>query len=82
VNAAIIADQAIRSFCSHSGSMFDNNHSLEAVKEILSFFGGGLTVTPKEIDDIIENSSRIIALGIGKSLFPGISEEQLILYAT
>ncbi len=82
VNAAIIADQAIRSFCSHSGSMFDNNQSLEAVKEILSFFGGGLAVTPKEIDDIIENSSRIIALGIGKSLFPGISEEQLILYAT
>ena len=35
-----------------------------------------------EIDEIIENASRIIAMGVGKSLFPGISEEQLVLYAT
>ena len=82
VNAAIIADQAVRSFCSRMSTEYDNNTSIAAVKEILSFFGGGLTVTPKEIDDIIENTSRIIALGVGKSLFPGIAEEQLVLYAT
>ena len=39
-------------------------------------------VTPKEIDEIIENSARIISMGVAKSLFPGISEEQLELYAT
>ncbi|HNX27796.1 MAG TPA: GPR endopeptidase [Syntrophomonadaceae bacterium] len=82
VNAAVIADQAIRSFCSHAGTIYNDNKAMESIKEILSFFVGGLAVTPKEIDDIIENTSRIISLGIGKSLFPGISEEQLILYAT
>ncbi len=81
VNAAIIADQAIRSFCSQTSAGYDINLSIDSVKAILSFFGEGLTVTPKEIDDIIENAARIIALGIGKSLFPGIDEEQLILYS-
>ena len=82
VNAAVIADQAIRSFCTNTGTLYDDHQAIESIKQILSFFAGGLTVTPKEIDDIIENTSRIISMGIGKSLFPGIAEEQLILYAT
>lgn len=82
VSATIIADQAIRSFCLHAGTIYNDNKAVESIKEILSFFSGNLAVTPKEIDDIIENTSRIISLGVGKSLFPAISEEQLILYAT
>ncbi len=82
VNASIIADQAIKKFCLNTGAMYNENKSLDSIKDILSYFGGSLGVTPKEVDDIIENSSRIIAMGVGKSLFPGIIEEQLELYAT
>ncbi|MEN6325352.1 MAG: GPR endopeptidase [Syntrophomonas sp.] len=82
VNAAVITNQAIRRFCQRSGAIFNDLEANNSIKDILSHFGGSLSVTPKEIDEIIENSARIIALGIGTSLFPGISQEQLELYAT
>ena len=34
------------------------------------------------VDEIIENTARIISMGVATSLFPGISREQLELYAT
>ncbi len=82
VNAAVITNQAIRQFCATSGAVFNELTAAQAIKEILSYFGGTMTVTPKEIDDIIENSSRIIAMDISASVFPGISQEQLQLYTT
>ena len=82
VNASIITNEAIRKFCLNSGATFNENQALEATRTILSRFGGSLGVTPQEIDDIVENTSRILAMGVSKSLFPGISQEQLELYAT
>ncbi len=82
VNAAVITNQAIQKFCSNSGINFVESTAQAAVQEILTYFGGSLTVTPKEIDDIIENTSRILAMGVATALFPGISQEQLELYAT
>lgn len=82
VNASIIAGQAIKKFCLSTGAMYNDTKAIDSIRDTLSYFGGSLSVTPKEIDDIIENASRIIAMGVGKSLFPGISEEQLVLYAT
>lgn len=82
VNAAIITNQAIRQYCVDNGVSFVESRANDTIQTILSFFGGSLTVTPKEIDDIIENTSRILAMGVATSLFPGISQEQLELYAT
>lgn len=82
VNAAIITNQAIRQYCINNGVSFVETRANDTIKDILSFFGGSLTVTPKEIDDIIENTSRILAMGVATALFPGISQEQLELYAT
>lgn len=82
VNAAVITNQAIHRFCQRSGAMFNDLEANNSVKDILSHFGGNLSVTPKEIDEIIENTARIMAMGVGTSLFPGISQEQLELYAT
>lgn len=82
VSAAVIANEAIKNFCRNSGAFYHENKATESIKNILSRFGGNLGVTPKEIDDIVENTSRIIASGVGRSLFPGISSEQLELYAT
>ncbi len=82
VNASLIANQAIKKFCLDSGSMYNDTKAINSIKDVLSFFGGSLAVTPKEIDEIIENSARIISMGVARSLFPGISDEQLELYAT
>jgi spore protease len=82
VNAGIIANQAVKNFCINSCAIFNENLSLNTIKEILNPFGGSLGVTPKEIDEIIENSARIISMGVASSLFPGVSQEQLELYAT
>ncbi len=81
VNAVVIANQAIREFCLNSGAMYNENKALQSIKTTLANFGGSLAVTPKEIDEIIENSARIIAMGVAQALFPGIEIEQLELYA-
>ncbi|MGI6552232.1 MAG: GPR endopeptidase [Bacillota bacterium] len=36
-------------------------------------FGGNLTVTPKEIDELISNAARVIASGINQSLHVAIN---------
>ncbi|HWP98510.1 MAG TPA: GPR endopeptidase [Syntrophomonadaceae bacterium] len=82
VNAAVIASQAVRKFCQNSGASYNDGQSNDAIRDTLSYFGGSLAVTPKEIDDIIENTSRIISMGVATALFPNISQEQLQLYAT
>ncbi|HBQ86491.1 MAG TPA: GPR endopeptidase [Syntrophomonas sp.] len=82
VNAAVISSQAVRKFCEKSNLNYNEVSANDAVKEILSVYGGSLSVTPKEIDEIIENSARIISMGVATSLFPGVSQEQLELYAT
>jgi len=82
VNASVIAVQAIKQFCRDSGAVYNEPVSSESIKSIFSRFGGSLAVTPKEIDDIIENTSKTISMGVAQSLFPAISREQLELYAT
>lgn len=82
VNASVIANQAIQKFCLNTGAIYDDLKAIDSIKNVLSYFGGSLAVTPKEIDEIIENSARIISMGVAKSLFPNISQEQLELYAT
>lgn len=82
VNAAVIANQAVHSYCVDAGITYQETRALNMVREVLSHFGGSLAVTPKEIDEIIENSAHIISMGVACSLFPDISTEQLELYAT
>lgn len=82
VNASLIANQAIQKFCLDSGAMYNEIRSLNSIKEVFSRFGGNLAVTPKEVDQIIENTARILSMGVATSIFPGISLEQLELYAT
>jgi len=82
VNAAVIAQQAIKNFCTSSNAVFNDLSATNSIKDTLSYFGGDLAVTPKEVDEIIENTARIISMGVASSLFPGISREQLELYAT
>lgn len=82
VNAAVIASQAIEVYCRNNRLNYNPDTTLEAIKPVLSYFGGTLTVTPKEIDDLVENISHVIAYGIAYALFPGVEKEQLELYAS
>jgi len=50
------------------------------IKEQLTPFGGNLTVTPKEIDTLIENLAKVIAAGITRAVHPQASPESLALY--
>lgn len=82
VNAAIIASQAIEIFCKNNHLPFDPETSINAVKPVLSYFGGSLTVTPKEIDELVNHVAQVIAFGIAYALFPDIDRDQLELYAS
>jgi spore protease len=51
----------------------DRNEKYELIQEVLNPYVGNLIVTPKEIDDIIEKVSKVIANGINIALHKGIT---------
>lgn len=50
------------------------------VDSLLAPFGGRLMVTPREIDNLIQNTAKIIAGGISTALHPAIPPEEFSLY--
>jgi len=48
-----------------------------SISQVLAPFGGNLTVTPKEIDDLIQRISRVVSLGINQGLYPEASVEEI-----
>ena len=61
VSAATIANQAIQHFCQNSGANYQQQVALNSIRSVLSYFGGSLTVTPKEVDDLIDNAASIVS---------------------
>lgn len=53
------------------------NDLSEAARQVLAPFGGGLTVTPKEIDELIDHVAEVLAAGINRALFPDLSEGEI-----
>lgn len=45
------------------------------IDEVLQPYSNSLMVTPKEIDDLIENTSKVIAMALTESLHPAMPEE-------
>lgn len=50
------------------------------IKEVLGPFEGNLTVTPKEVDSLIQNLSATIAGGINQALHPQVNPDNFALY--
>ena len=50
------------------------------INDILSPFGGNLMVTPKEVDSLILDTSKIVAGGISMALHPAIGAEEYSMY--
>lgn len=89
VQAGIIAHQAMEQLFNHlrSTPALQNVYAglapvavNEMITRVLEPFGGQLMVTPKEIDEQITNTARIIAMALALALHPGIPEEEVEHY--
>ncbi|MDD4146338.1 MAG: GPR endopeptidase [Clostridia bacterium] len=89
VHAGIIAHQAMEKLFTH----LQTTPNLRAVyqglqpvaigqmiNQVLEPFGGQLMVTPKEIDEQITNTAKIIAMALALALHPGIPPEEVEHY--
>ena len=45
------------------------------IDQVLEPYSNSLMVTPKEIDDLIENTSRVIAMALAEALHPAMPDE-------
>jgi spore protease len=52
----------------------------QVIREVLEPFGGNLTVTPKEIDALIDSAAKIIAGGITMALHPNLTADEYSFY--
>lgn len=89
VNAAVIAQKTIEELFGQMESEpalanFYNEENeqvfFNVMNKALSPFRDSLMVTPKEVDDLIERSSRIIASALNLSIHPGISQDNYETY--
>lgn len=52
----------------------------QVIEQVLQPFAGNLMVTPREIDSLISNTSKIVAGGISMALHPSINFEDYNIY--
>ena len=89
VQAGIIAHQAMEQLFSHlqtTPAMQDIYMRLQPISvnqmisNVLQPFGGQLMVTPKEIDEQISNTAKVIAMSLALALHPGMHPEEVEHY--
>lgn len=89
VNAAVIAQVTVEHFLEklQTNPMLNQvqqsvmpDYTQGIINDILSPFGGALMVTPKEVDQLILDTSKVIAGGISMALHPSISAEEYSMY--
>lgn len=85
VNAAFICKDVLDSYLQQTGGFVSQQGQInplakQAIEKILEPFGGNLTVTPKEVDILIDSTARIVSGGISMSLHPGVSPDDYAYY--
>lgn len=58
----------------------DKNEKYQLISEVIYPYVGNLMVTPKEIDTLIEDMSRLIAGGLNVALHPGVTFDEVTRY--
>jgi len=58
----------------------DRNEKYQMIQELLAPYVGNLIVTPKEIDDVVEKISKVIANGLNIALHQGIELKDVNRY--
>ena len=61
-------------------NQMDDNERLQLVREVLSPVGHDLLVTPKEVDEFIEDIANIIASGLNASLHEAVDTDNVAAY--
>ncbi|HPZ43443.1 MAG TPA: GPR endopeptidase [Bacillota bacterium] len=89
VNAAVIAQVTVEHFLEKIqntpilNQIYKNlrpDFIHQVINDVLQPFAGNLTVTPKEIDALINNLSKVVAGGISMALHPAIDLEEYNMY--
>ncbi|MDD3652934.1 MAG: GPR endopeptidase [Desulfotomaculaceae bacterium] len=89
VHAAVIAQVTVEQFIEQLkvnpvlDQIYKNlrpDFTQQVINQVLQPFAGNLMVTPKEIDTLILNTSKIIAGGISMALHPSIDFEDFNMY--
>lgn len=83
VHAAVIALEIIGKITSgnpYLTQQFNEQKIQSIIQQSLAPFGGQLTVTPKEIDELIDNTAWVIAEGLNQGLHPSITPENSANY--
>ncbi|MEW6623309.1 MAG: GPR endopeptidase [Bacillota bacterium] len=83
VHAAVVVSAALHSLAQTQPiqkTMLNESTAQGIIQSVLQPFNGNFTVTPKEIDDLIENNSKIIASGLNQALHPAIGPEEGSIY--
>lgn len=89
VHAGIIASSAIDMFMDEVESnpnvsqLIKNLNPIimdNIMNKVMEPYSGNLVVTPKEIDDLINNTAMIIADGINQALHPAVNPDDFALY--
>ncbi|MEW6662671.1 MAG: GPR endopeptidase [Bacillota bacterium] len=83
VHAAVIVFEAMEQLRQKTPQMamqLQPNLMQETAGQVLAPFGGQLTVTPKEIDDLINNTARVLAAGINQGLHPAVEPDTFATY--
>ncbi len=89
VQAGIIAHQTMEQLFNHLNAnpalqdMYMRLQPIainEMIAKVLEPFGGQLTVTPKEIDEQITNTARVIAMALALALHPGMPPDEVEHY--
>lgn len=58
----------------------DENDKYNLIREVLEPYGGNLVVTPKEMDEVIERVSKVVANGINLALHKNIGFNDIDRY--
>ncbi|WP_458379746.1 GPR endopeptidase [Thermoclostridium stercorarium] len=58
----------------------DQNEKYDLIREVLEPYGGNLVVTPKEMDEVIDRVSKVIANGINLALHRNIGFDDIDRY--
>ena len=81
VDAATIASDSIDMVTEEKdGEIIDDNYKKEIIKKTLTKNIGGLMVTPKDIDLVIEKTSKTVANGINMALHENLTFEDIESY--
>ncbi len=73
IHAAALARDAFRLISGEDESRLD-----ALMRELMDGDLGDMIVTPREVDDLVDNAAVMLAGGINRALHPGLSDEEIL----